>query len=486
MDKKKKDGIIIMCIVIVLVVIFAGLYAFSKKNDAQRNNGETNTKSGEIVAGGPNSSMPSGEMRPGGPGGNMPSGDMGELGGTGGPGRSSSNINSEEAKASIEVIDTQTLTEKYETFNADESVIRVSNGGSLTLEGATVSKTAGDSSNTEDSEFYGINSGILTTEGSTTTIKNSKITTNAKGANAVFATGENAKIYLTDTKIESTGVSSARGLDSTYGGYIEADNVTISTQGGSCATLATDRGEGTVIARNSNLTTSGAGSPIIYSTGDITVEKTTGVAKGAQMVVVEGKNTATVTDSTLKATGKGNRNDVDNCGVMIYQSMSQDAAIGTGTFNATDSTLEITEGSYYKSAPFFFITNTNAVINLKNTVLNYGSSLLLKIAGTSEWGTSGSNGGNVTFNATNQKLEGNIEVDSISTLTMNLTNGSSLNGKINNTNTAKSITLKLDSNSSFTLTGDCYITLLDNEDSSNSNINFNGYSLYVNGEKIYN
>lgn len=85
----------------------------------------------------------------------------------------------------------------------------------------------------------------------------------------MFSTGTDSKIYISDSKITTTGSGSARGLDATYGGYIEADNVTITTQGGSCATLATDRGEGTVIARNSTLETNGSGSPVIYSTGDI-------------------------------------------------------------------------------------------------------------------------------------------------------------------------------------------------------------------------
>jgi len=58
------------------------------------------------------------------------------------------------------------------------------------------------------------------------------------------------------------------------------------------------------------------------------------------------------------------------------------------------------------------------------------------------------------------------------------------NGTINNENTAKSLKITLDSSSSITLTGDSYSTALENADSSNSNINFNGYKLYVNGTAI--
>ena len=386
-------------------------------------------------------------------------------------------------EAEIDGID-ETLTANYTTSESDKSVILVENGGNFTLDGGEVSKTGGDSSNTENSEFYGVNAGILVTENSTATIKNATIDTNAKESNAVFSTGTDSKIYISDSTITTTGSSSSRGLDATYGGYIEADNVKITTQGGSCATLATDRGEGTVIAKNSKLETNGSGSPVIYSTGDISITNTEGTANGSQMVVIEGKNTATVTNSTLIASAQGNRGDTDQAGIMIYQSMSGDAGEGTGTFTAKNSSLSIqSDSKYYKTAPMFFITNTDAIINLNNCKLSYGSNVLISSKGTSEWGKSGSNGGNVTLNAENQTLEGNIEIDNISTLTINL---SSIfySGTINADNTAKSIELKLDTNSSITLTGDSYVTSLDDSDSSYSNINFNGYKLYVNGVAI--
>ena len=396
------------------------------------------------------------------------------------PGGESESVDASGAKT---VTEEETLNGDFDSTTADESAILVKDGGNATVDGATVTKT-GDSTSTESSEFNGVNAGVLVQKSSTATIKNANISTDAEGANAVFATGENAKIYISDSTITTKGSRSARGIDATYGGYIEADNVKITTQGGSCATLATDRGEGTVIAKNSTLETNGAGSPIIYSTGDISIEKTKGTANGSQNVVIEGNNSATVTNSTLTASGAGNRNGVDNCGVMIYQSMSGDAGEGTGTFTSTDSSLSISEtSSVYKTAPMFFITNTNAVINLKNTKLSFGSGVLLNASATSEWGNEGSNGGKVTLNAENQTLNGNVVADSISTVTMNLTS-SSYEGVINSDNSAKEVTLKLDKASKIKLTGDSYVTSLDNADSTNSNIDFNGFTLYVNGKAV--
>ena len=93
------------------------------------------------------------------------------------------------------------------------------------------------------------------------------------------------------------------------------------------------------------------------------------------------------------------------------------------------------------------------------------------------------NGGNLTFNANKQNLNGNIEVDNISTLVLNLEN-SSYSGTINGDNNAKNIAITLDSNSTITLTGNSYVTSLKDDDTSYSNINFNGYKLYVNGKSI--
>lgn len=67
---------------------------------------------------------------------------------------------------------------------------------------------------------------------------------------------------------------------------------------------------------------------------------------------------------------------------------------------------------------------------------------------------------------------------------MELTDSSSFEGSINSSNEAKSITLKLSKNSKIKLTGDPYVTSLDDEDTSYKNIDFNGYKLYVNEKSV--
>lgn len=301
---------------------------------------------------------------------------------------------------------------------------------------------------------------------------------NPSNADSSDSVNQSGATEVNDTQTLTENYTSTNSDESAIvvkdGGNLTLQNATVSKESGDSSNT-----------ENSKLQTNGTGSPVIYSTGDITLSNSEGTANGSQTVVIEGKNSATVENSTITASGKGNRNDVDNCGVMIYQSMSGDASVGTGNFTAKNSTLQIQSSSnYYKTAPMFFITNTDAIINLENTKLVYGSNILISAKGTSEWGTSGSNGGNVTINATKQVLEGNIELDNISTLTMNLQETSEYTGTINADNSAKSVSLELDTTSKITLTGDSYVTSLEDTDTSYSNINFNGYKLYVNGNAI--
>ena len=126
----------------------------------------------------------------------------------------------------------------------------------------------------------------------------------------------------------------------------------------------------------------------------------------------------------------------------------------------------------------FFITNTDSQINLKGATLKNSTGVLLNAAATTRWGNSGSNGGNVTLNADSQTLEGTITCDNISTVALNLTNKSSLTSTINENNKAKSVTLSLDKDSTWTVNGTSYLTALTDVDTELSNIKDNGNTIY--------
>ena len=86
--------------------------------------------------------------------------------------------------------------------------------------------------------------------------------------------------------------------------------------------------------------------------------------------------------------------------------MSGDADTGKGSFESSNSNLVIINSDIYNSVPMFFVTNTDATISLSNTTYSLGSGIFLNVSGTSEWGSTGSNGGNVTLNLTNTNITG--------------------------------------------------------------------------------
>ena len=441
----------------VLFLIFLVLLAIEAKRSIPRNLKEPETT-------GEGENPPEGGENPPGPPPSGGEGDNPPGPPPSGGGDNSYNYTDYKANVTDENVGSDELT----ATESDQSVVYITTNN-ITFTEPNLIKLSGESSNIENSEFYGVNAAVLV-QGGEVSITGGTITTKAKGGNAICATNK-GKVTISGTKIVSTAVSSGRGLHATYGGQINAVNVDISSTGASCANLATDRGEGVVTCTGCQLSTTGAGSPLIYSTGQITVNNTKGTATGAQTVVVEGKNTANIFDkSELYCYGTGNRNNIDNCGVMIYQSMSGDAADGTGVLNCVDSTLEILkESEIYTTAPMFFVTNTKAVINLEDCRINYGSNIFLDIKGTTEWGNEGSNGGEVTLNLNNQEIKGDITVDGISSLSIVMKN-SKITGTINTSKKAKSLSISLDSKSTITLTGNSYYTSLTNEVSSGENI----------------
>lgn len=376
---------------------------------------------------------------------------------------------------------------EFSSSNADENAISVSGDITATLSGITVTKT-GDSDGGDNTSFYGTNSAIIAKGGANLTIKNANIATDATGANGVFSYGGSATtnnsssdgttVNISDSTI-TTSKDNSGGIMTTGGGVMNAENLTITTAGTSSAAIRSDRGGGTVTVNKGTYKTTGKGSPAIYSTADITVKNATLVATASEGAIIEGKNSITLENVTLTDINSSlNGQSTTYKNIFLYQSMSGDAVTGKAVFTAKNSTITTNKGDS------FYVTNTTAEINLENNTIvnNDDTGNFLRIQKDS-WGNSGSNGGTVTLNMTNQKVTGNIVVDSISKLTMNLANGSSFSGAINSDN-AGEVELTLDSSSSITLTGDTYVKSLTNADTTNSNIHTNGYKLYVNGTQV--
>jgi hypothetical protein len=391
--------------------------------------------------------------------------------------------------AANEITESTTLTSgDFTSDTTDENVILVSGKINTNISNITVQKT-GDSDGGDNTSFYGINSAIIAKNGANLTLENITISTSATGANGVFsyggsATTNNSSSDGTTITIKNSTITTTKdnsgGIMTTGGGITNAYNLTINTSGISSAAIRTDRGGGSVLVEEGTYTTSGQGSPAIYSTADITVKNATLISKLSEGIVIEGKNKVLIencnlTDNNTKLNGQSTTYK----NIFLYQSMSGDAASGNSEFTANNSNITTNNGDT------FYITNTTSTINLNNnTIVNNDSNGNFLRAQSDSWGNQGENGGVVELNLTSQNVSGNIVIDTISTLKMTMTSNSYYEGTINGDNTAQEINIILDQTSKIKLTGDSYITSLDNADTSNGNIDFNGYKLYVNGQSI--
>lgn len=341
-----------------------------------------------------------------------------------------------------------------------------------------MSKTGGESSNTENGDFYGQNAGLLALNGTTATITGANIFTSAVNGNGVFSYGEGTTVNISDSMIR-TSRNNSGGIQTTGGAAMNATNLDVRTEGVSSAAIRSDRGGGTVTVKGGTYVTSGTGSPAVYSTANISVSDATLTANASEAIVIEGKNAVTLSNVALSGNMQASQDANENIhNIMLYQSMSGDAEIGQSSFSATGGSI------LAKAGDMFYVTNTTCSIALENVALTLANDVLLNVTGNSNsrgWGTAGANGGTCTFHATNQQLSGNIVVDSISSLDLALAGGSIFTGAINGSGVAGTVNVTLESGVSWVLTGDSYITSFAGDVAQ---ITANGYSVYVNGVAI--
>lgn len=370
--------------------------------------------------------------------------------------------------------------ETYISSGDDENALRV-DGASVALDGITVDKSAGASSNTEDGDFYGQNAALLATNGAQATIKNAAIVSSAQNGNGVFSFGTGTVVTISDSQITTTADNSG-GIQTTGGGTTIASNLTVETSGNSSAAIRSDRGGGTVSVDGGTYISNGYNSPAVYSTAGISARNATLTANNSEALVIEGKNSIALENCTVSGSMSdtmGSSSDENVHCIMIYQSMSGDADVGTSAFSMTGGSLT----SY--SGDMFYVTNTHCVMTLSGVLLQNSTTdgCLLRVCGNSAtrgWGSAGANGAQVELTADAQTLIGSILVDNISTLRMTLTGGSSYTGAINITQNEQNgatvennVVVTIDTGCTWSLTSNCTLSSLTN----NGTIAFNGYTI---------
>ncbi len=406
--------------------------------------------------------MPNGEAPAGAPSGEAPAGAPD---GQGGPGGMPGGQESVEYTAVSEVSSgSEEFAGDLESTGTDENVILVSGAdASATVKDAAVKRTSEDSDSNNTSSFYGNAAALLSTDG-TLYVTDSTIDTDSAGGAGAFAYGDGT-VYISDTTI-TTQQGTSGGIHAAGGGTLYAWNLDVDTAGGSSAAIRSDRGGGTMVVDGGTYTTTGTGSPAIYSTADITVHDAELTAENSEATCIEGLNSIRLFDCDLTGNmpSDNEQNDV-LWNVIVYQSMSGDAEDGNGTFEMVGGTLTAGAGG------MFYTTNTQSTFILNDVDITYAedSDFFLRCTGNANgrgWGTSGANGAQSSFTGIAQEMEGDVIWDKISTLDFYMTQGSTLTGAVTEDTTYSGgegsgyCNLYIDETSTWIVTGDSALTSL--------------------------
>lgn len=417
---------------------------------------------------------------------------MSANGGMGGGGQQSQAPDSYEAVTEY-AEDTTKKNKTVSSEGTDENAIHAYNGAEVSLSKYNITRTSEDSQGGDNSSFYGVGAAVLESDG-TLYLNDSTIETDSKGAAGIFAYNDGT-VYTADTEITTTEDTSG-GIHVAGGGKLYAWDMDVETSGESSAAIRSDRGGGEMVVNGGTYTSNGTGSPAIYSTADIAVNKADLTANGSEAVCIEGLNSVHLFNSNL--TGNMSDNEQNDCtwNVILYQSMSGDSEVGNSTFEMDGGTLTAKNGG------MFYTTNTESTITLSDVDITYAdeNDFFLKCTGNSNqrgWGTSGENGADCLFTAVKQDMEGDVVWDSISQLDFYMTDGSTLKGAVvdDESNAGNGgdgyCNMYIEKGSTWTVTGDSTLTSLENAgtivDESGKTVTIKGTdgTVYVEGDSEY-
>ncbi len=378
----------------------------------------------------------------------------------------------ERSPTNIRAYSGKTLTINSEKVYADQvnqTAINLKNNSVLDLNSATVKKV----SSAENKSEVGINSAIISTN-STLNSNGTNITTNGNNATGIYA--NNSKINLTQSNI-STSLINSPAIDAQSNSIVNLVKTNINTaETGSEAINLVDSSasvdSGQIITNfsdlfninNSNLnvsntTSNGVNGDIleIVNTSNVAFDKVDASTLNGNIANISGQGNVTINNSTVSA--------------------SNDAFIVSGTdnkINLTNSTISAKTGN------FFDVLNSDIDIDLNKNVLtksinfvNFANNSLLNKT--------------LTLKADGQIIDGNIILTEKTNANIKLINNSNFIGSINTENIANEVIIDIDGISSWDVTANSYVDVINPTSKIYSNINSNGYNIYydVNNEKNY-
>ncbi|WP_425834727.1 hypothetical protein [Streptomyces fractus] len=323
------------------------------------------------------------------------------------------------AKAAY-TVDDKTVRAKaqkeFKTTKPDESALLVSGSGKLTTRDGKFIKHGGTSSVTA-SDGHGLNAAALARDGGTFTMSGGRMSTQNKGAIAVFASGEGTKATLSSAGIRTHGASS-HGVAAAHGGALDLTYVEIDTTAAQAAPVAVGPGGGKVTVSGGTMTSAGCGSPGVQTAGDVSLAQTLFDLANSEAFTVEAGGSLTLKDVRASAAAGG---------VVLRGD-------GATSYRMTGGAVQATDGD------IFAVQQADADIELGGGAdVKTKDGKLLRVTDK----------GKAAFRANGEKLKGSVSVEKGSSATLDLAGSTDLDGKI-----VGEASLKLGAKTQWSVSGD--------------------------------
>lgn len=355
----------------------------------------------------------------------------------------------------------------------DQSGVFAERGAMLTMDGITITSTL-DVSLADDAHETGLGAAVIVASQTNATVTGGSISTTGRGIDGIFAADPGSKLTLKGASI-STRAAEAYGVELAAGAGLDADGATIATTSDHAPAVAVKPGSHAKLT-GGTLSTSGPSSPALEVRGDVTADGTTIKTGFSGGLEIDGEHTATLTKVSF---------DSGDRGILLYQSALPPTQAGPVTASSAASapydgpvataTLSMDSGKISSAREAFLVSNVRGVITLHHVDIASQSGVLVKAA-AAKWGPLGRNGGYARIDAHDQTLNGDLATDILSSIRLDLKDGSKFAGK-----TTANVDVSLDASSTWTLTVDTRVGQLIDPDGLSGdtvkNIIGNGHTL---------
>lgn len=310
-------------------------------------------------------------------------------------------------------------------------------GVNLILTYVRMSKTSGTSKDLSVRDL-GINSVLLAIEGSRVYSEECEFSSHVENADAVSCMGQGTFVDIIKGQFRLTrsGCSSIYSAD---GGKVRISGAELNISASQCQGLRTAKG-GTIEATKLTGGSSGLVSPLFDVRGTVIAQDCRLSADRWSLARIGGGKLE-LSNNELKANGL--------CGIICTDAEGEQAIV-----ELRKNKLQVSDG------PLFMVDGGNVEITVDNNSINLKSKDLLVFENSSD-NDSIIKPGCAILNVNKQELKGDIRVNGMSTLTVNLNKGSKLSGTVNSENIEGShIDMVLRSGSQWLVRQDSYISSL--------------------------